>query len=91
MNTTLQATETKKQTVKLIDGCFTKKEALSILNSVLDVKINFHKVQRLSKTEGNINDACVYDNSRIIELLADKKLSKEFLKSLESLIPFLKV
>ena len=83
-NATLNMTDTKKQTLKLIDGTFTKREALNIINNVVDVKINFHKIQRLSRTEGNINDECVYDNSRINELMADKKETKAFLRNLES-------
>ena len=79
-------TSSKKdtQTLNLIDGTFTKREALNIINSVVDVKINFHKIQRLCKTEGNENDECVYDNTRIQELMADKKATKAFLRALES-------
>lgn len=76
--------ETKQKSVQLIEGTFTKGEALNIINDVLNVKINFHKIQRLSKTEGNINDACLYDNSRIKELVIDKKETKAFLRALES-------
>jgi hypothetical protein len=83
-NSTLDTPKTKQQTLKLIEGTFTKGEALNIINNVVDVKINFHKIQRLSKTEGNINDECVYDNSRITELMADKKETKAFLRALES-------
>ncbi|MFK8059776.1 MAG: hypothetical protein AB8B78_06745 [Polaribacter sp.] len=82
--TVLNPTETKTQTLKLIEGKFTKSEAFSIINDVADVKINFHKIQRLTKTEGNIEDACVYDNSRINELIKDKEEAKAFLRSLES-------
>jgi Na+/H+ antiporter NhaB len=80
----LSKVEVKTQSLKLIEGEFTKSEALSIVNNVVDVKVNFHKIQRLSKTEGNINDACTYDNSRITELLRDKEEVKAFLRSLES-------
>ena len=69
--------------LKLIEGKFTKREALNILNSVVDVKINFHKLQRLSRIEGNVQDTCVFDNSRIKELISDKSNAKEFLNSLE--------
>ncbi|MGC6285003.1 MAG: hypothetical protein ACON4X_05045 [Polaribacter sp.] len=81
-----QNAETKNlsKTVKLIEGRFSKREALNILNDVLDVKINFHKLQRLAKTEGNINDECMFDNSRILELISDKEKTREFLKSIKS-------
>lgn len=91
MNNTLTDQNTSKaeaknlsKTIKLIEGRFNKREALNILNDVLDIKINFHKLQRLARTEGNINDDCVFDNSRILELISDKNKTKEFLKSLES-------
>lgn len=80
----LEAQETKKQTIKLIDGCFNKREALNIIDSVINTKINFHKVHRLSIQEGNEKDECTFDNSRINELINDKQTAKEFLKSLES-------
>jgi hypothetical protein len=84
IKTILKMPETKKQNLKLIEGTFTKAEALNIINNVVDVKINFHKIQRLSKTEGNINDECVYDNSRILELIESKSETKAFLRALES-------
>jgi hypothetical protein len=86
-NATLQASETINESVnqqlKLIEGKFTRGEALSIINNVVDVKLNFHKLQRLSITEGNMDDKCVYDNSRITELINDKADIKAFLSSLE--------
>ena len=83
-NTILKTPEVKEQKLNLIDGTFTKREALNIINNIVDVKINFHKVQRLSKTEGNENDECVFDNSRIQELMEGKKDTKAFLRALES-------
>lgn len=68
------------QEIKLIDGCFTASEAADIINSVLDVKINFHKLQRLSRTEGNTNDICKYDNGRINELIDAKLDAKNYFK-----------
>jgi hypothetical protein len=75
---------TKHQHLKLIEGVFTKREAVDIINNVVDVKINFHKLQRLSITEGNMHDKCNYDNSRITELIKDKAEVKAFLMSLET-------
>jgi len=75
---------TQKKTLKLIDGTFNKREALNIINNVVDVKVNFHKVHRLSIQEGNENDECKFDNGRIKELMADKKDVKAFLRALES-------
>lgn len=72
------------QKLKLIDGKFSKREALNIINNVVDVKVNFHKLERLSIREGNENDECTYDNGRITELLKDKTDIKAFLMSLEA-------
>jgi hypothetical protein len=83
-NATLEVSKTIDQQLKLIEGKFSKREALNIINNVVDVKINFHKLQRLSKTEGNINDECTFDNSRITELINDKADMKAFLTSLEA-------
>lgn len=83
-STLLQSPETINEQLKLIEGTFNKREALGIINNVLDVKINFHKLQRLSRIEGNMNDKCTYDNSRIAELIRDKAAIKEFLLSLET-------
>jgi len=42
------------------------------------VKINFHKIKRLSITEGNAYDTCEYDTGRIDELLNEQIIAKEF-------------
>jgi uncharacterized protein with FMN-binding domain len=68
----------KAQKINLIDGSFTASEASDIINSVLQVKINFHKLQRLSVTEGNQKDECTYDSSRIAELMNEQSVAKEF-------------
>ena len=87
--TTIQSSDTVNtiimdQQLKLIEGTFSKREALDIISNVVDVKINFHKLERLSKREGNVNDACTYDNIRITELIKDKADIKAFLASLEA-------
>ncbi|MFQ3296916.1 MAG: hypothetical protein ACI9JT_000690 [Polaribacter sp.] len=88
-NITTKTSETENTVImnkqlKLIEGSFSKREALNIVNNIVDVKINFHKLERLSKREGNVNDACTYDNTRITALLEDKAYIKEFLMSLEA-------
>lgn len=83
--TTKKEAQKNTKTFKLIEGNFSKREALSIIDSVINAKINFHKVHRLSLQEGNENDTCTFDNSRINELLSDKKATKEYLRNLKSL------
>ncbi len=66
------------QKINLIDGDFTASEAADIINDVLKVKINFHKIQRLSITEGNSKNKCEFDSARINELLNEQEIAKQF-------------
>lgn len=66
------------QKINLIDGTYTPSEAAHIVNSVLKVKINFHKIHRLSIQEGNELDECKFDSGRIKELLDEQEISKAF-------------
>ncbi|WP_299338575.1 hypothetical protein [uncultured Psychroserpens sp.] len=74
---TLEATK-KTQKIDLINGSYTASEASHIINSVLKVKINFHKLHRLSITEGNEKDKCEFDNGRINELINEQEIAKQF-------------
>lgn len=74
---TLEALKTDEE-INLIDNVFTASEAANIINDVLKVKINFHKIKRLSIKEENENDACEYDSGRIHELLNEQEIAKEF-------------
>ena len=76
METLVQTKTTQK--IDLIDGVFTASEASDIINSVLKVKINFHKLNRLSITEGNNTIDCAYDSGRIDELMNEQNVAKEF-------------
>lgn len=69
-----------KRTINLVEGTFTPSEAADIINELVDVKVNFHTLHRLSITEGNRNEHCKEDNSRINELKNEKKLNKQFFK-----------
>lgn len=66
------------QKINLIDGTYTPSEAAHIVNSVLKVKINFHKLHRLSIQEGNELDECKLDSGRIKELIDEQEISKAF-------------
>ena len=66
------------QKINLIDGYFTPTEAQDVLMALLDEKINFHKIKRLSITEGNIESECHYDNTRIDQLIKEKQIAKDF-------------
>ena len=64
--------------INLIDGIFKTSEASDIINSVLNVKINFHKLSRLSINEGDHNDECKFDSGRIAQLLNEQQIAKDF-------------
>lgn len=72
----------KQQNIDLVDGTFSVSDAADIINGVLDVKINYHKIKRLSITEGNTNDLCEYDTGRINELIEAKEKAKLFFNDL---------
>lgn len=76
METLVNSKTTQK--INLIDGSFKASEASDIISSVLKVKINFHKLNRLSITEGNDKDDCEFDSGRINELLNEQQIAKEF-------------
>ena len=67
------------QKVQLVEGTFTPSDASDVISALIGEKINFHKLQRLSLTEGSDTANCSYENSRIEELLKEKKIAKEFL------------
>ena len=73
-------TNTDKKTISLIEGKFTPSQASDILNAMLDKKINYHKLQVMSITEGDHGNQCVHDNTRLDELMREKARLKEIIK-----------
>ncbi len=67
------------QKTNLINGAYTVSEASHIINSALKVKINFHKLNNLSITEGNNKDEYACDNEKITKLMNELQIAKEFL------------
>ncbi|WP_010521511.1 hypothetical protein [Aquimarina agarivorans] len=61
------------ESVKLVDGTFTSAQANDVVRDLIDTKINFHKLSRLSLTEGDHNHKAHYDNNRLDELLEEKE------------------
>lgn len=72
-----------KQKLKLVDGTFTPSEANDIIQSLLNEKINFHKLQRLSWCEGDRNANTTFPDRRIKELEHEKKIAKEFITAVK--------
>mmetsp|Transcript_28456 Transcript_28456/g.92953 ORF Transcript_28456/g.92953 Transcript_28456/m.92953 type:complete len:97 (-) Transcript_28456:201-491(-) len=59
--------------LNLVDGKFTAMEAKEVINSLIDEKINFHKIHRLAMCEGDINSDTTFDDGRVGELLREKE------------------
>lgn len=70
----------KKQNIQLVDGEFTVSEANDIVKNLINEKINFHKLQRLSLCEGFSKSNTEFPDSRIGQLQNDKKISNEFFR-----------
>lgn len=66
------------QKIQLVDGVFTVSEASDVVLSLLNEKINFHKLQRLSLCEGHQNANTKFPDERIAELEHEKSVAKEF-------------
>ncbi len=73
------ASKATKQKIQLVKGEFTSSESYDVILSLIDEKINFHKLQRLQRWEGD--QLCETDmlDGRIKELFEEKENIKEFL------------
>ncbi len=72
---TAEITKQKKQSqkIQLVKGEFTPSEASHIVMSLIDEKINFHKIQRLQIWEGNHKCKTSQFDGRIAELEKRKR------------------
>lgn len=70
-----------KQKIQLVDGTFSASEAADVILALLDEKINFHKLQRISWCEGDDCANTNYPDGRISELQNEKRIAKEFINS----------
>lgn len=70
-----------EQKIQLVQGSFTASEACDVVTALLNEKINFHKLQRLSWCEGDKDADTKYPDERIAELEKEKIVAKEFINS----------
>lgn len=54
--------------VNLVDGTFTPEEAHEVVTSLLNKKINFHKVKQFANNERDINCDDAFDTERVVQL-----------------------
>lgn len=71
--------EKVKQKVQLVKGEFSPSDAAYVIMSLIDEKINFHKIQRLQKWEGNHHASTNDLDDRITELEKEKEIAREFI------------
>ena len=71
------------QKVQLVEGGFTANEARDIICALIEEKINFHMLQKLSICEGQHNTDTDFESNRIKELLNEMRLAKEYLNNAE--------
>ncbi|MCJ7468168.1 MAG: hypothetical protein MUO53_15930 [Maribacter sp.] len=87
----LGKTEKTTQIIQLVKGEFTATEASQVIMSLIDEKINFHKIQRLQIWEGNHEYKTDLLDGRIKELVNEKKIASEFMAKTRDLGQKLKI
>jgi len=73
--------EKATQKIELVKGEFTPSEASDVIMKLIDVKINFHKIQRLQIWEGNHKCQTNQLDGRIQELEREKEIARDFIDS----------
>ena len=74
-----------KQKIQLVDGTFTASETADVVIALINEKINFHKLQRISWCEGSADADTKYPDGRIAELEKEKEITKEFVAQVRHL------
>ncbi len=69
------------QKIQLVDGKFSPGEASHVINSLINEKINFHKLQALSWYERNHDADTSHSEKRQKELLEEKITAREYIMS----------
>ncbi len=72
------------QKVKLVDGTFTPIQASDVVSSLIDKKINFHKVENLQNWERDHSSDPQPIIDRINELEVAKSEAKAFIKEMKN-------
>ena len=67
------------QKINLLEGYYSTSEALDIMNQLIDVKINHHKLQILSRRINDENARTDFHDNRIKELMEEKAKLKSYI------------
>ena len=81
MNTEVK---TPAKTLQLVKGKFNKMEASHVVTTLLNQKINFHKVQKWQLWESDKNVDCRDIDNRVKELEHDLATFKQFMDQLDA-------
>ncbi len=87
----LKEIQKDKQTVQLVKGVFTPAEASDVMVSLINEKINFHKLQRLQHWEKDNSFDSEQLDFHIKELQREKKNLIEIIANMEVLGKNLKI
>ena len=68
-----------KQKINLVDGQFSPSEASDVVGSLINEKINFHKIQRLGMFIHDEDEDAAELNGRVQELMDERKRAKAFI------------
>ncbi|WP_062053426.1 hypothetical protein [Sediminicola sp. YIK13] len=80
-----------KQTIQLVKGVFTPSEASDVMVSLINEKINFHKLQRLQRWEKDNSFNSEQLDRHINELESEKENLIEIIANMEVLGKNLKI
>ncbi|WP_127844115.1 hypothetical protein [Psychroflexus aestuariivivens] len=81
-NTTTKAIDTKE--INLVDGEFTKSQAMDIVSALIDQKINYHRIEGMQFWESNHQIDKKPINNRVEQLKAEKEKFQDMIRSLSS-------
>ncbi|MFN2261267.1 MAG: hypothetical protein ABR595_04320 [Psychroflexus sp.] len=79
-NTNTKAVGTKE--INLVDGEFTKSQAMDIVSALIDQKINYHRIEGIQFWESNHTIDKQPINNRVEELKAEKEKFQNMIRSL---------
>lgn len=74
------AIEKETQTIQLVKGEFTLEEASAVIMSLINAKIDFHKLKRLQIWESDHNCETAPFTERIAELEKEREAVSAFIK-----------
>jgi hypothetical protein len=80
----LKKAETNSKKINLVDGEFTKTQALDVITSLIDQKINYHNIEGLQMWESNHHVDQNPIHKRIDALTKEKEDFKNLIISLKS-------